>query len=83
MDNKKEEIDDHLLKLANTLDKNGKHKHSDHDDLDYFGLRELENLFGEINNDNSYKQVLVRSSFKNNYKLYESRGDKEQKKNYQ
>ena len=80
MDNKKEEIDDHLLKLANTLDKNGKHKHSDHDDLDYFGLRELENLFGEINNDNSYKQVLVRSSFKNNYKQYESRGDKEQKK---
>ena len=80
MDNKKEEIDDHLLKLANTLDKNGKHKHSDHDDLDYFGLRELENLFGEINNDNSFKQVLVRSSFKNNYKLYESRGDKEQKK---
>ena len=79
MDNKKEEIDDHLLKLANTLDKNGKHKHSDHDDLDYFGLRELENLFGEINNDNSYKQVLVRSSFKNNYKQYESRGDKEQK----
>ena len=81
-DNEKEKIYDHLVKLANTLDKKEEHKHSDHDDLDYFGIRELENLFGDTDDDNYYKPVLVRSSFKNNYKYYESRGDKGQK-NYQ
>ena len=44
-DNEKEKIYDDLVKLANTLDKKEEHKHSDHDDLDYFGIRELENLF--------------------------------------
>ena len=78
-DNEKEKIYDHLVEVANTLDKKEEHKH--HDDFDYFGIRELENLFGDIDNDdNYYKPVLVRSSFKNNYKHYESRGDKEQKK---
>ena len=78
--NEKEKIYDDLVKLANTLDKKEEHKHSDHDDLDYFGIRELENLFGYIDDDSYYKSVLVRSSFKNNYKYYESRGDKGQKK---
>ena len=40
-DNEKEEIYDHLVELVNTLDKKEEHKHSDHDDLDYFGIREL------------------------------------------
>ena len=79
-DNEKEEIYDHLVELVNTFDKKEEYKHSDHDDLDYFGIRELENLFGYIDNDSYYKSVLVRSSFKNNYKYYESRGDKGQKK---
>ena len=38
-DNKKEKIYDDLVKLANTLDKKEEHKHSDHDDLDYFGIK--------------------------------------------
>ena len=37
-DNEKEKIYDHLVKLANTLDKKEEHKHIDHDDLDYFGI---------------------------------------------
>ena len=41
--NEKEKIYDDLVKLANTLDKKEEHKHSDHDDLNYFGIRELEN----------------------------------------
>ena len=40
-DNEKEKIYDHLVKLANTLDKKEEYKHSDHDDLDYFGIKEL------------------------------------------
>ena len=43
-DNEKEKIYDHLVKLANTLDKKKEHKHSDHGDLDYFGIRELEKI---------------------------------------
>ena len=79
-DNEKEKIYDHLVKLANTLDKE-EYKHSDHDELDYFGIRELENLFGDTDNDDYYKPVLVRSSFKkivNNTKAEEIKT-----KNYQ
>ena len=74
-DNEKEKIYDHLVELANTLDKKEDYKNSDHDDLDCFGIRELENLFGDIDDDNYHKPVLVKSSFKKNYKYYESRGD--------
>ena len=78
-DNEKGKIYDDLVKLANTLDEKVKHKHSDRDDLDYFEIRELENLFtnDDYNGDNYYKPVLIRSSFKNNYEYYEIRGDKD------
>ena len=39
---KKKKIYDDLTKLANILNKKEEHKHSDRDDLDYFGKRELE-----------------------------------------
>ena len=42
-DIEKKKIYNGLIKLANTLDKKEEHKHSDHDDLNYFGIRELEN----------------------------------------
>ena len=78
-DNEKGKICDDLVKLANTLDEKVKHKHSDRDDLDYFEIRELENLFtnDDYNGDNYYKPVLIRSSFENNYEYYEIRGDKD------
>ena len=79
-DNEKEEIYDLLVELVNTFDKKKEYKHSDHDDLDYFGIKELENLFGGTDNDdNYYKPVLVKTSFKDGYKYYESRGDRDQK----
>ena len=71
----KKEIYDHLVKLVNTFDKKDKRKHSDCDDLDYYGIRELENLFG----DTYYKPVLVKTSSKDGYKYYESRGDRDKK----
>ena len=77
--NEKEKIYDDLVKLANTLDKKEEHKHSDRDDLDYLGIRELEKLFDDIDDDNSYKPVLIRSFFEGNYKRYQSRGDKDKK----
>ena len=77
--NEKEKICNGLVKLTNTLDKEEKYKNINHDDLDYFGIRELEKLFGDIDNDDYYKPVLVKSSFKNNYEYYEIRGDKDKK----
>ena len=78
-ENEKEKIYDDFVNLAKRIKKE-EHKNIDHDDLDYFGITELEKLFGDIDNVNYYKPVLVRSSFKKNYKYYESRGDKEQEK---
>ena len=83
-DNKKEKIYDDLVKLANTRDKKEERKHSGRDDVDYFGIRELEKLFDDIDigiDDNYYKSVLIRSSFERNYEYYEIRGDKD--KNFQ
>ena len=77
--NEKEKICNDLVKLTNTLDKEEKYKNINHDDLDYFGIRESEKLFGDIDNDDYYKPVLVKSSFKNNYQYYEIRGDKDKK----
>ena len=75
--NEKEKIYNDLIKLANTLDKEEKYKNINHDDLDYFGIRELEKLFGDIDNDDYYKAALVKSSFRNNYEYYEIREDKD------
>ena len=76
-----EKIYDHLVKLVNTLNKKEKYKYYDRDDLDYYGIRGIENLFDNDNDndDDYYKPILVESSFKNNYKYYESRGDKGKK----
>ena len=50
----------------------------DDDDKEYKGIRDLEYLFEEINENDEdyYKPILVKSSFDEGYKEYESRGDK-------
>ena len=80
-DKEKEKIYNNLVELVKTLNKKEKYKYHDRDDLDYCGIRDIENLFDNDNvNDNDYyKPILVKSSFKNNYKYYESRGDKDKK----
>ena len=77
----KKEIYDHLVELVNSINKKEKYQYHDRDDLDYYGIRDIENLFGNVDgdDDNCYKPILVKSSFKNNYKYYESRGDKDKK----
>ena len=73
-DKEKKEIYEHLVKLIGTLYKKDKHKHKDHDDIDYYGIRDIENLFDDYNDNDYYKPILVKSSFNENYKKYESRG---------
>ena len=74
----KEEIYDNLVKIVKTLDKKEIYQYHDHDHLHYYGIRDKENLC-DNNNDDHYKPILVKSSFKDNYKYYESRGDKDKK----
>ena len=68
-DKEKEENYNHLVELVRTLDKKEKYQYHDRDDLDYY------HLF-EDHDDDYYKPILVKSSFKTNYKYCESRGDK-------
>ena len=76
-DKEKEKIDDNLLELVNKLNKKEKYRYHDRDDLDYHGIRDIENLFDADNNDDYYKPILVKSSFNESYKYYESRSDKD------
>ena len=47
-DKEKEKIDDHLLELVNKLNKKEKYRYHDRDDLDFHGLRDIENVFYNI-----------------------------------
>ena len=78
-DKEKEKIDDNLLELVNKLNKKEKYRYHDRDDLDYHGIRDIENVFDNIVDNDYYKPILVKSSFDENYKYYESRGDKDKK----
>ena len=60
-DKEKEKIYDDLVELVKTLDKKEKYKYHDRDDLDYHGIRDIENLFDTDNNDDYYKPILVES----------------------
>ena len=76
-ENLSEENDEYLRKLVRILNDKEEHSLYDRDDFDYYGIRDIENLFDEASEEDYYKPILVKSSFKGNYKYYESRGDKE------
>ena len=74
----KEKFFNHLIELANALNKKKKeYKYSDHDDLDYFGIKDIQDLFTNIDDADYYKPKLAKSSFKNNFPYYEIRGDRD------
>ena len=78
-DKEKEKIYNDIVKLVETLNKKKEYKYHDRDDFDYYGIRDIENLFGNDNDNvnDYYKPILVESCFKNIYKYYESWGDKD------
>ena len=69
------------------LNKKKEYRYHDRDDPDYYGIRDTESLVGDVDADDYYKPVLVKTAFKEDeedesgyrigYKLYESRGDKD------
>ena len=75
---KKLKMSEEFLKELKEEDLNRleKHQYHDNDDLDYKGIRQIENLFDEINED-YYKPIKTKGAFNNNYIEYESRGDKD------
>ena len=72
-------IYDDLAELVNKLNKKEKYRYYDRDDLDYHRLRDIENLVDDINDEDYYKPILVKSPFEDNYKYYETRGNKDKK----
>ena len=72
----KEENDEYLRNLVRTLNNKEKYHPYDRDDLDYYGSKHIENLFGRADKKDYYKPILVKSSFKGKYKSYENRRDR-------
>ena len=50
-------------------------KYYDYDDIEYQGIKDIRNLFDEINED-YYKPTKTKSTFNGNYIEYESKGNK-------
>ena len=76
----KEEINEYLTELVRILNKKEKYCYHDRDDPDYYGIRDIENLFTEVDKKDYYKPIFVKRAFKGKYIKYESRGDKKKKR---
>ena len=53
-----------------------RHQYNDNEDQDYKGIRQIENLFNKINEEDYYKPIKTEDS-NDNYIEYESRGDED------
>ena len=51
-------------------------KYHDYDDIKYYKIRDIEKLFGEVDED-YYRSIKTKSNFKDKHIEYESRGDKD------
>ena len=71
-------FEEFLKKLEEDINRLEKHQYRNNKDLDYKGIRQIENLFDETNED-YYKPIKTKGAFNNNYIEYESRGDKDKR----
>ena len=53
-DEENEKIDGNFLELVNKLNKKEKYRYRGRDDLDYHGIRDIENLFDNVNHNDYY-----------------------------
>ena len=51
--------------------------YQDRDNLYYYGIRQIEKLFGKVDKEDYYKPIWVKSAFESNYKIRESRKEKD------
>ena len=63
----------YLLELAKFINKK-EYRHHDRDDPDYYGIRDIENLFDMVDNEEEdyYKLILVNTSFKKKINIMEA-----------
>ena len=73
----KEENDQYLRKSVRVLNNKEKHHPYYRDDFDYHKIWDVESLFDKVSEEDYYKLILIKSSFKGKCKYYESRDDKE------
>ena len=63
--------------LKEDLNKLKRYRYNIIDDIDYKGLRQIENLFNKINEEDCYELIKTKHAFDDDYIEYESRGDKD------
>ena len=68
-----------LTELFNDLQFKRKHINNAFDESSYYGLKDLEYTFGDL--DDYYIPILAKESFDGNYQMYTCRGDKERTMN--
>ena len=66
---------DEITKILNDLKFKKEHINSAFDSYSYYGLKDLEYTFGDL--DDYYKPILAKESFDSNYQMYTCRGHKE------
>ena len=71
----KRKILEELTEIFNDLQFKRKHINSAFDSCSYYGLKDLEYIFGDL--DDYYKPILAKDSFEENYQMYLCRGDKD------
>ena len=82
-----EDINEYLTKLIRYLIKKEGNRYPDRDDLDYYGIRDIKSLLGDVDIDDYYEPLLFKTAFKEDkedessyrigYKLYDSQGNKD------
>ena len=58
-----EEEQDYIRKLVRILNDKEEHSLYDRDDFGYYGIRDIENLFDEVSEEDYYKPIFVKSFF--------------------
>ena len=71
----KRKILEELTEILNDLQFKRKHTNSAFDSSSYYGLKDLEYTFGDLNE--YFKPILAKDSFEGNYQMYSCRGDKD------
>ena len=46
------------------LDRKEKHSYHDHDDLDYYGIRDIESLLDKVDEEDCYRPILAKKKYK-------------------
>ena len=75
----RENNDEYLRKLVRILNNKQQDSLYNRDDFDYYGIRDIENLFNETSEEDYHKPIFIKGFHKGNYKHSESNGDIEKK----